>query len=168
MSSPGLSSVPAKREPIITASAPAAIALLMSPEYLMPPSAMTGMPKRAAASAQSMMAVIWGTPAPETTRVVQIEPGPMPTLTASAPASARSATASAVATFPAMSGTVGNLALKRRTASSTPVECPWAVSMATMSTPADTRASARSRLSLETPMAAPTTRRPWRSLQALG
>ena len=31
------------------------------------------------------MAVICGTPAPATTRVVQIEPGPMPTFTASAP-----------------------------------------------------------------------------------
>jgi len=33
------------------------------------------------------MAVTWGTPTPATTRVVQIEPGPTPTLTASAPAS---------------------------------------------------------------------------------
>ena len=36
------------------------------------------------------MAVICGTPAPVTTRVVQIEPGPMPTLMASAPARASS------------------------------------------------------------------------------
>ena len=35
------------------------------------------------------MAVICGTPTPETTRVVQIEPGPIPTFTASAPASIR-------------------------------------------------------------------------------
>jgi hypothetical protein len=40
--SPGLSSVPAKRLPIMTLSAPAAMALVMSPENLMPPSAMTG------------------------------------------------------------------------------------------------------------------------------
>src|ERR1035441_4363850 len=33
------------------------------------------------------MAVTWGTPTPATTRVVQIEPGPTPTLTPSAPAS---------------------------------------------------------------------------------
>ena len=33
-----------------------------------------------------MMAVSCGTPTPATTRVVQIEPGPMPTLMASAPA----------------------------------------------------------------------------------
>jgi len=32
------------------------------------------------------MAVICGTPTPEITRVVQIDPGPMPTFTASAPA----------------------------------------------------------------------------------
>jgi len=32
--------------------------------------------------AHSKMAVICGTPAPETTRVVQMEPGPMPTLDA--------------------------------------------------------------------------------------
>ena len=43
MVSPGLSSTPAKSEPIMTTLAPAAMALVMSPEYLMPPSAMTGM-----------------------------------------------------------------------------------------------------------------------------
>ena len=42
MVSPGLSSVPASSEPIMTQLAPAAMALVMSPEYLMPPSAMTG------------------------------------------------------------------------------------------------------------------------------
>ena len=38
---------------------------------------------------------------PATTRVVQIAPGPMPTLTASAPASISAAVASGVATLPA-------------------------------------------------------------------
>ena len=42
--------------------------------------------RRAIASA---MAVICGMPAPVTMRVVQMEPGPMPTLIASAPASIR-------------------------------------------------------------------------------
>ena len=42
--SPGLSSVPASRLPIITVSAPAAIAFVTSPENLMPPSAISGMP----------------------------------------------------------------------------------------------------------------------------
>src|SRR2546428_205621 len=40
--SPGLSSVPPSSEPIITLEAPAARAFTTSPEYLMPPSAMTG------------------------------------------------------------------------------------------------------------------------------
>ena len=35
---PGVSSVPANNEPIITASAPAAKAFAKSPEYLIPPS----------------------------------------------------------------------------------------------------------------------------------
>src|SRR6185503_3601648 len=58
-------------------SAPADIALARSPEYLMPPSAITGVPVAFAASTQSMIAVNCGTPTPATTRVVQIEPGPM-------------------------------------------------------------------------------------------
>ena len=64
---------------------PAAMALLTSPEYLIPPSAMSGTPASRQAFEQAEMAVIWGTPAPETTRVVQMEPGPMPTLMPSTP-----------------------------------------------------------------------------------
>ena len=86
MVSPGLSSVPAKRLPIITEWAPAARALVMSPEYLIPPSETMGMLWRSAALAQFTIAVSWGTPTPETTRVVQMEPGPTPTLTALTPA----------------------------------------------------------------------------------
>ena len=52
----------------------------------MPPSAMSGTPAFSSTLAQSEMAVSWGTPTPATTRVVQIDPGPMPTLTPSAPA----------------------------------------------------------------------------------
>jgi hypothetical protein len=74
----------------MTECAPAAIALTTSPEYLMPPSAMTGTPRGPQARTASITAVICGMPAPDTTRVVQIEPGPMPTLTASAPRDARS------------------------------------------------------------------------------
>ena len=44
MSSPGLSSQPASRLPSMTVSAPAAIALAMSPEYCTPPSPITGTP----------------------------------------------------------------------------------------------------------------------------
>ena len=75
----------------MTEAAPAAIAFTTSPENLMPPSAMIGVSVLAAARAASAIAVICGMPAPETTRVVQIEPGPMPTLTALTPAAIRSA-----------------------------------------------------------------------------
>ena len=44
---------------------------------------------------------------PATTLVVQIEPGPMPTFTASAPAAIRSSAASAVAILPAITGIFG-------------------------------------------------------------
>src|SRR5438270_10178467 len=87
ITSPGASSVPAKSDPIITVCAPAARALTISPEYLIPPSEIQGIPDLAAARTQLSMAVICGTPTPATTRVVQIDPGPMPTFTASAPAS---------------------------------------------------------------------------------
>jgi hypothetical protein len=79
--------VPAKAEPIIAVEAPAASALARSPEYLMPPSAITGAPDSRAARKASDTAVSCGTPTPATIRVVQMEPGPMPTFTASAPAS---------------------------------------------------------------------------------
>ena len=77
--------MPAKRLPIITHDAPAASAFEMSPEYLMPPSAMMATSVPFAALAASMMAVNCGTPAPVTTRVVQMEPGPMPTFSPSMP-----------------------------------------------------------------------------------
>src|SRR5438128_781162 len=93
--------------PIITADAPAARALVISPEYLMPPSAMMGSRSPARAAAQSAIAVNWGTPAPDTTRVVQMEPGPTPTFTASAPAFARSFAAAAVPIFPATNSRPG-------------------------------------------------------------
>ena len=78
--SPGDSSTPASSEPSITTSAPAASALGMSPDSWIPPSATSVMPCRFAATAQSWMAVICGTPTPATTRVVQIAPGPYPDL----------------------------------------------------------------------------------------
>ena len=102
MTSPGASSVPASSEPIMAQSAPAAIALARSPEYLMPPSPIAGTPAAWQASAASMMAVSCGTPTPATMRVVQIEPGPMPILTASAPASISAWAPSRVATLPAI------------------------------------------------------------------
>src|SRR6476661_7840021 len=85
----------------MTVFAPAAIALATSPEYLIPPSATRVAFTEASALAQSAIAVICGTPTPATTRVVQIEPGPMPTLTASAPAFDSASAPSPVATLPA-------------------------------------------------------------------
>ena len=60
ISSPGLSSQPASSEPSITVSAPATIALAMSPEYCMPPSPITGTPAGRQACAASMIAVTCG------------------------------------------------------------------------------------------------------------
>jgi hypothetical protein len=73
----------------------------------------------AAALAQSSIAVSCGTPTPATMRVVQIEPGPIPTFTASAPASISARVASAVATLPAMICTALEIFLARSTASAT-------------------------------------------------
>src|SRR3970282_1393638 len=94
----------ARRLPSMTVLAPRARALVMSPEYLIPPSATIGTSGAAAAFKYVNIALALRTPTPATTRVVQIEPGPMPTLTASAPASSRAVVASAVAALPAMSG----------------------------------------------------------------
>ena len=66
-----------------------------------------------------MMAVSCGTPTPATMRVVQIEPGPMPTLMASAPASISALAPSLVATLPATTCTLFDSRLMRVTASST-------------------------------------------------
>ena len=74
-------------EPNITVLAPPAKAFTISPEYLIPPSAIKGILCLFVTSATSITAVNWGTPIPATTLVVQIEPGPIPTFTASAPAS---------------------------------------------------------------------------------
>ena len=88
----------------------------------MPPSATIVTPSFSRARAQSLMAVIWGTPTPATTRVVQIDPGPIPTLTASAPALASATAPSAVATLPAMICALGKVLRTSATASSTPRE----------------------------------------------
>ncbi len=87
----------------------------------MPPSAMIGTSRAEATRAHSAMAVTCGTPTPATMRVVQMEPGPMPTFTASAPASTSASVASAVATLPATSCTSGYFCLVARTASMTPL-----------------------------------------------
>ena len=126
----------------------------------MPPSAMTCLPTSRATAAHSPIAVSCGTPVPATIRVVQIDPGPTPTFTTSAPASKHARAASGVAMLPATTVSSGYAAFTAVQASSTPLECPWAVSMTTRSTPASTRALRRASRSPPTPMAAPTTNRP--------
>src|SRR5258708_5691854 len=58
----------------MTACAPAAIALAMSPEKRIPPSEITGTSASRSAAATFATAESCGTPLPPTTRVVQIEP----------------------------------------------------------------------------------------------
>src|SRR5947209_2479427 len=151
----------------MTDEAPAAIALVTSPEYLIPPSEMIGTFARAAA-AHSATAVNCGTPAPATIRVVQMEPGPTPTLMASAPAAIRSRTASFVATLPARTSTSGRRRFSTLTVSSTAWLWPCAVSTTTTSTPALSSSSTRCSASSPTPTAAPTRKRPCSSLHASG
>ena len=112
--------------------------------------------------------MICGTPTPAITRVVQIDPGPIPILMASAPALIRALVASAVPTLPAISSQLLYFLLMLRTMSTTPFEWPCAVSTTTTSTAAAISASTRSIVSAVTPTAAPTRNLPCESLQASG
>ena len=148
--------------------APAASALAISPENRIPPSAIKVAPLPFNAPATLATAVICGMPTPLTMRVVQIEPGPMPTLTASAPLSTSASAASAVATLPPITWVSLNSALICWTISSTPLECPCAVSTTSTSTLASTSRSTRSMAASPTPTAAPTRSRSDESRQASG
>lgn len=148
---------------------PAASALAMSPEYCSPPSAITGTPAGRQAATASKIAVICGAPTPATTLVVQIDPGPTPTFTASAPASTRAAAADLVATLPPTTSTRSPTSdLSLPTMSSTNRLCACAVSTTSTSTPASTNIMARTQASPPTPTAAPTSSRPSLSLVASG
>ena len=129
---------------------------------------MIGIPCLSASFAHSIIAVIWGTPIPVTTLVVQIDPGPIPTLTQSAPASIKSLVASAVATLPAIIWRSGKASFNFLTAFKTPLEWPWAVSIVTTSTFASTKAWHLSIISLVIPTAAPTNNLPCESLAEFG
>ena len=91
------------------------------------------------------------------TLVVQMEPGPIPTLTPSAPASTRALAASPGSHITNHHIQIGKLcfhffqALNHR-----PCECPCAVSITIASTPASSRALTLSRMSGVTPTAAAT------------
>ena len=107
--SPGDSCVPANSDPSITQSAPAAIAFVISPVCLTPPSAITVIPVPARALLTLNIADNCGDPTPAIILVVHIDPGPIPTLTPSAPAFARNLAASAVTMFPATRSMLGKL-----------------------------------------------------------
>ena len=70
------------------------------------------------------MAVNCGTPTPATTRVVQIDPGPIPTLTTSTPASYNAFAPSAVAILPAIKVASENVSRISRILRKTPALCP--------------------------------------------
>ena len=80
------------------------------------------------------IAVIWGTPTPATTLVVQILPGPIPTFTPLAPAATKSLQASSVTIFPAIISILGNAFLIFLTASNILDEWPCALSTTITST----------------------------------
>ena len=113
-------------------------------------------------------AEICGTPTPDTTLVVQIEPGPTPTFTAFTPASIKSSAASGVTIFPPIMSKSGKAALISFILLITPFECPCAESTAIMSTPASTRAATLLTVSVPTPTPAPTLSLPCSSFAALG
>ncbi len=94
----------------------------MSFAVLAPPSAIIALPRRAPSSAASRTAESCGTPIPATTRVVQIEPGPIPILTTSAPASYKAAAPEVVAILPAIMFKVGNASRTSETLRNTPSE----------------------------------------------
>ena len=100
--------------------------------------------------------------------MVQIEPGPTPTFTASTPAFIKSSAASAVAIFPPTKLSSGYSPLICSIVFKTLTECPWAVSTIITSTPASTNAATLSNVSGAVPTAAPTLNLPVSSLQALG
>ena len=116
----------------------------------------------------SIMAVSCGTPAPATIRVVQIEPGPIPTLTQSAPAAASARAPSAVPTLPAIICSPLKFLRNDFSASITPLLCPCALSSVTTSTPTCCNAAALSIKSEVMPSAAPTNKRPMPSFTAFG
>ena len=97
-----------------------------------------------------------------------MEPGPIPTLTASTPASIRAFVAAPVATFPAITCTSGNFSLIIFTQRITLAEWPWAESNTITSTLAFTRASTRSSTLAVIPTAAPQSSLPCASLAELG
>ena len=86
--------MPANKEPAIIQLPPAAKAFTISPEKRIPPSDIIGVFDLEVTVDISCIAVNCGTPTPATTRVVHIDPGPIPTLIASTPSLIKSFAAS--------------------------------------------------------------------------
>ena len=124
MVSPGDSSVPANIDPSITEFAPAAIALGISPVKRIPPSAIMGRLISLTAFDTSIIADNCGYPTPAIILVVQIDPGPIPTFNASAPAFARSSAACPVAILPTITSIFLNFFFTSLRTVITPFECP--------------------------------------------
>ena len=135
--------------------------------YLIPPSAITGTLLFILLQI-SNIAENWGYPTPATILVVQIDPGPIPTLIASAPALIKNFAASTVAMFPTIISTFLYIFLRSFRSSTTLFVWPWAVSITIASTPEFIKASALSIESFVTPIAAATLNLPYLSLFAIG
>ena len=99
---------------------------------------------------------------------MHIDPGPIPTLIASAPALTKASAPSGVATLPPTISTSGKCSRTSLIVSKTFFECPWALSITNTSTPTSCNAFARSRVSVPVPSAAPTINLPEESFVASG
>lgn len=141
----GDSSVPATSLPTMIQSAPAAKALAIFPEHLFPPSEIKGILNFLQTGATSITADNYGTPAPATILVIQMDPFPIPHLIPSAPALIKFKAPSPVATDPATISTSGKVFFKVFTASIQIVECPLATSTTNTLHPAATKAVALSK-----------------------
>ena len=119
------------------------------PEFLFPPSEINGIPYFLQTGATSNNALNWGIPEPATTRVIQIDPLPIPQRIPSAPALINNSAASPVATLPykkiiffynkfftATISIFGKRCLRVLTASIQSFEWPFATSTTKTSTPA--------------------------------
>jgi len=86
-------------------SAPTAKALHIFPLFLLPPSDINGISNSLQTGATSIKALNYGTPQPDTTLVIQIDPLPIPHLIPSAPAYINLLAPSPVAIEPAIIST---------------------------------------------------------------
>ena len=158
--------MPASRLPIITQSAPAAIALVMSPENLMPPSAISGTP-----AALGRLGAFGDRGDLRNARAADHARGadrPRPDADLDSVHAQRDQIAARLrrcATLPAISSTSGSARFTVLTASITRELWPCAESIASTSTLFFTSSCARSRKSPDEPSAAPT-RKP--ALRILG